>query len=358
MNRRPLKGRGAAVDPPNRFEKTHHQADWEHLEGSDDFQPFERPAPTQFLPDHSQTIIARNNSPDIPFTYSINPYRGCEHGCSYCYARPGHETLGMNAGLDFESKIVVKFDAPRLLRKELNHPRWTGEAISMSGVTDCYQPAERKFQLTRGLLKVMNEANQPVGIVTKNALVARDLDLLAPLAARNLAHVFISITTLDAELARRLEPRTAAPAARLRAMRALTEAGVPVGVMVAPIIPGLNDHHVPQILQAAAEAGARSAGYVLLRLPLAVEPIFLAWLDAHFPLAKPKVESLLRATRSGELYQADFGRRMRGEGPYAESLKATFKLFVAKFGLDGSFPDLDSSQFRPPALPGGQKRLF
>ncbi len=228
----------------------------------------------------------------------------------------------------------------------------------MSGVTDCYQPAERKFQLTRGLLKVMNEANQPVGIVTKNALVARDLDLLAPLAARNLAHVFISITTLDAELARRLEPRTAAPAARVRAMRALTEAGVPVGVMVAPIIPGLNDHHVPQILQAAAEAGARSAGYVLLRLPLAVEPIFLAWLDAHFPLAKPKVESLLRATRSGELYQADFGRRMRGEGPYAESLKATFKLFVAKFGLDGSFPDLDSSQFRPPALPGGQKRLF
>lgn len=282
----------------------------------------------------------------------------CGFGGSYCYARPGHETLGMNAGLDFESKIVVKFDAPRLLRRELNHPQWTGEPISMSGVTDCYQPAERKFRLTRSLLEVMNEANQPVGIVTKNALVVRDLDLLAPMAARNLTRVFISITTLDADLARKLEPRTTAPEARLRAIRTLTNAGIPVGVMVAPIIPGINDHQVPQILEAAAQAGACTAGYVLLRLPLAVEPIFLAWLDIHYPLARPKVESLIRSMRSGDLYRSEFGRRMQGQGPYADGLKNAFQVFAKKYGLDGSLPEFDTSQFRPPALPGAQKRLF
>jgi DNA repair photolyase len=266
--------------------------------------------------------------------------------------------LGMNAGLDFESKVLVKFDAPALLRKALNDPKWKGETISVSGVTDCYQPAERRFRLTRGLLEVMNEANQPLGIVTKNALVARDLDILASMAERRLVHVFLSITTLDAVLARKLEPRTASPAARLRTVREMSNAGVPVGVMVAPIIPGLNDHEVPPILEAAAEAGAQSAGYVLLRLPWSVEPMFLAWLETHYPLAKPKVEGLLRSTRSGELYQSHFGRRMRGEGPYAEGLKNTFKVFARKQGLDKSLAPLDNSLFRPPKLPGGQQRLF
>jgi DNA repair photolyase len=354
----PVKGRGAAVNPPNRFERTRAEADWEQLEGSDDFEPAERSTPTEFFPDRSQSIIARNNSPDIPFTYSINPYRGCEHGCAYCYARPTHENFGMNAGLDFESKILVKFDAPALLRKELNDAKWAAEPISVSGVTDCYQPAERNFHITRGLLEVMHEANQPVGIVTKNALIARDLDLLAPMAARNLVHVFVSVTTLDAELARRLEPRTASPEARLRTIRRLSEVGVSVGVMVAPIIPGLNDHQVPQILEAAAEAGARSAGYVLLRLPWSVEPMFLAWLDSHYPLAKPKVEGLLRSMRCGRLYRSGFGERMRGEGPYADGVRTTFRVFVKKLRLEGSLPPLDRSQFRPPRLPGDQLRLF
>jgi DNA repair photolyase len=266
--------------------------------------------------------------------------------------------LGMNAGLDFESKILVKFDGPALLRKELNNPKWKGETISLSGVTDCYQPAERRFRLTRGLLEVMNEANQPLGIISKNALVTRDLDILAPMAERRLVHVFLSITTLDAELARKLEPRTASPAARLRTVRELTGSGVPVGVMIAPIIPGLNDHEVPQIMDAAAEAGAQSAGYVLMRLPWSVEPMFLAWLEAHYPLARPKVEGLLRSTRSGQLYQSKFGGRMRGEGTYADGLKIAFKMFARKCGLDKSLPPLDNSFFRPPQMPGGQKQLF
>jgi DNA repair photolyase len=355
---RPIKGRGAAIDPPNRFQSVRREADWEHFDGAED-EPLEPAVATQFLPDRSRTIIARNDSPDVPFTYSINPYRGCEHGCAYCYARPTHEMLGMNAGLDFESKILVKFDGPELLRKELNDPKWKGdETIAISGVTDCYQPAERRFRITRGLLEVLNEANQSLGIITKNALVTRDLDLLAPLAARRLVRVFVSITTLDAELARRMEPRTASPAARLRTVRELTEAGVPVGVMVAPIIPGLNDHQVPQILEAAAAAGAKTAGYVLLRLPWSVEPMFLAWLKAHYPLAQPKVESLLRSMRSGELYQAEFGRRMRGEGPYAQGLKSAFALFAKKSGLDQPLPPPDVSSFRRPQTPGGQKRLF
>ena len=249
-------GRATNLAPPNRFEQTRQEADHEHLTGDDELLAAERSVPTVFLPDRAATLIRENDSPDIPFRYSLNPYRGCEHGCAYCYARPTHETLGLNAGLDFETKILVKHDAPQLLRRELNHRRWRCEPIMMSGVTDCYQPAERRYRLTRGILEVLLEARQPACIITKNALICRDIDVLAEMAKRNLVSTALSITTLDADLARTLEPRTATPAAKLRAVRDLADAGVPVRVMVAPIIPGLTDNEIPAIL-AAAEGGRR-----------------------------------------------------------------------------------------------------
>jgi DNA repair photolyase len=266
--------------------------------------------------------------------------------------------LGMNAGLDFETKIVVKFDAAQRLRKELCDPGWQGEPVCLSGVTDCYQPAERRFRITRGLLEVLHEAHQATLITTKNALVLRDLDLLAPMAARRLAHVNVSIPTLDAELSRVLEPRTATPAARLRAIRALTAAGVPVRVLIAPIIPGLTDHQVPQVMQAAKEAGAIEARYVLLRLPWSVAPMFLAWLETHRPQAKPRIEQLIRSTRGGRLNDSTFGDRMVGTGKYAEGIRAMFLTFAKKYGLDGPLPELDPRQFRPPRSETRQLRLF
>jgi DNA repair photolyase len=265
----------------------------------------------------------------------------------------------MNAGLDFESRILVKEDAPRLLRKELNRPGWSPEeTIAISGVTDCYQPAERKFRITRGLLEVLLEARQPCGIITKNALVLRDLDLIAQLAGLRLIHVLVTLTTLDAELARVMEPRTATPEARLRAVRELSAAGVPVGVMVAPIVPGLTDEEIPAILSAAAEAGARSAGWQMLRLPLAVEPIFRDWLAGQYPLKRERVEGLIRSVRDGNLSDSQFGRRMCGSGPYAEQIAATFKVFKKRFGLDRRLPELDATHFRPPVTPIGQKSLL
>lgn len=351
-------GRGTSLTPPNRFEAVRQEADWEQIATDDELLADQRRVPTVFLPDHAKTLIRENDSPDIPFRYSLNAYRGCEHGCAYCYARPTHETLGMNAGLDFETKVLVKQDAAALLRQELNHPRWRCEPIMMSGVTDCYQPAERRFKLTRGILQVLLEAKQPVCMVTKNALVLRDLDILAPMAAENLVSVAISITTLDAELARTLEPRTATPAARLRAVRELSAAGVPVGAMLAPMIPGLTDNEMPAILEAAKEAGACGAGFVMLRLPYAVAPIFMAWLQEHRPLAAQRVESLIREMRGGQLYQAEWGQRMRGNGPYAEGIAKTFGVFTHKLGLDQPWPKLDVSQFRPPMDPWGQRRLF
>jgi DNA repair photolyase len=303
-------------------------------------------------------VITETDSPDVPFRFSINPYRGCEHGCAYCYARPYHELLGMNAGLDFETKILVKFDAPRLLRGELNRRGWQGEVICLSGVTDCYQPAERQFRITRGLLEVMQQARQAVSIVTKNALILRDLDLLGPMGQQRLAQVNISLPSLDQGLTRVMEPRTSAPAARLRAIRELTAAGVPVRVLISPIIPGLTDHHVPQVMQAAKEAGAIEAHYTLLRLPLSVAPIFLDWLDTHRPELRPRVEQRIRATRDGCLSDPQFGRRMSGSGTYAETIRTAFVVFAKRFGLDRPLPPLDTEQFRPPALPSGQLRLF
>jgi DNA repair photolyase len=351
-------GRGAGFNPPNQYERTRVEPDVEQREWWEDVTETRPQLKTQFLPDRSQTIIASNDSPDVPFRYSINPYRGCEHGCSYCYARPSHERLGMSAGLDFESWILVKYDAAELLRRELCRPLWRGESIALSGVTDCYQPCEREFRITRGVLEVLAEARQATTIVSKNALLLRDLDLLAEMAQHQLVHVALSITSLDASLTRALEPRTSAPEARFRAMAALAGAGVPVSVMVAPVIPGLNDHELAGILQAAQQAGANSASYTLLRLPQSVGPLFLDWLDRHRPLARQRVESLIRATRGGELDDSRFGCRMRGAAAYAEGIAAAFSLFARKCGLDRSPPPVDVTQFRPPRAPDGQGHLF
>jgi len=350
-------GRGSQIHPANRYEKVHLEDDLEQCEPDDDLLTPRRQE-TEFLPNTARKIISENDSPDVPFRYSVNVYRGCEHGCAYCYARPGHETLGMNAGLDFETKILVKRDAPQLLREELANPRWQGEPITFSGVTDCYQPAEREFKLTRGCLEVALEARQPLGIITKNVLVLRDLDILAQLAALRLVHVFISITTLDAELVRTLEPRTATPTARLKAVRQLADAGVPVGVMTAPVIPGLNDLEIPALLTAAKEAGAATAGYVLLRLPLTVRPVFEEWLQRSYPLQAERIITRIRLTRGGGLNQSEFGQRMRGDGEYAQQIAQTFKVFKKKLGLDGRLPEFDRSLFRPPLPNSGQLQLF
>lgn len=352
-------GRASTVNPPNRFERLHVEADYEQLADDELLKAIgEHRVRTEFFADESQSILATNDSPDVPFDYSANPYRGCEHGCAYCFARPSHEYLGFNAGLDFETKIMVKLEAAKLLRGELNKPSWKGSLIALSGVTDCYQPAERKFSLTRGLLEVMHEAHQATTIITKNALVARDIDLLAPMAAENLVHVNVSITTLDAELARTLEPRTSTPQAKLTAVRKLAAAGIPTRVMVAPIIPGLTDHEMPKILAAAAEAGAMNASFVLLRLPLAVKPIFLDWLAVNRPDLRDKVEALIRDTRDGALYQSEFRVRQRGTGAYAEQIAQSFQVFRRKHSLDKPMPDYDFTRFTPPQNASGQMRLF
>jgi DNA repair photolyase len=374
QRRKPIRGRGAQTRPPNRFESVRIEADPDAdsaFESSPEQLPvldlqskqlldnLEPRIETQFLPDHTRSIIAENDSPDVGFRFSVNPYRGCEHGCVYCYARPTHEYLGFDAGLDFETRILVKFRAPELLREALCHPSWTGEVIVFSGNTDCYQPAERRFELTRRCLAVALEARQPIGIVTKNALLLRDLDILTELASRNLVQVNISVTSLDAELARTMEPRTSTPQARLDAIRRLSAAGIAVRVLVAPVIPGVNDQEIPRILQAVADAGARGASYVLLRLPLSVQDVFRDWLAKTHPLQAGRVESLIKATRGGRYYQTEFGKRMRGQGNYAEQIRHTFEVFAARYGLHRPIqPLLDSSQFRPPRPASGQMHLF
>jgi DNA repair photolyase len=351
-----IRGRGAAENPPNRFDTIHYEADPDvsspPYQGWDDDE--ESPAPaTQFLMDTSRSIIAYNDSPDIGFDASINPYRGCEHGCVYCYARPTHEYLGFSSGLDFETKILVKEDAPELLRKELSSPRWRPQTIAISGVTDCYQPAERRFQLTRRCLQVLTEFRNPAGIVTKNHLVVRDMDVLAELAKYDAAGVFLSITTLDNELAGFMEPRATRPAGRLAAIEALHKAGVPVGVMVAPVIPGLTDHEISSVVSAAAQAGARFAGFTMLRLPFAIKDLFESWLGRNFPEKKDKVLSRVRAVRGGNLNDPRFGSRMRGEGPIAETIKEVFKLACRKAGIQSRAPKLSVASFR---LPGDEQR--
>ena len=341
-----FRGRGVTSNPTNRFVSI-------ASERFEDYDPSEDPAPrTQFIPDATASLISYNDSPDIPFTASLNVYRGCEHGCAYCYARPFHEYLGYSPGLDFETKIIVKYNAPELLRQELASPKWKPQCLAMSGVTDCYQPAERKLQLTRRVLEALLEFRNPVGIVTKNHLVTRDVDLLAQLAKFNAAVVYVSITTLDAELTRKLEPRASLPKMRVAAIKTLTAAGVPVGVMLAPMIPGLNDHEMPKIIAVAAEAGATSAGLIPLRLPFAVKHIFSDWLARHFPDRKEKVLNRIRSLRGGKLNQADFGARMRGEGLWAEQLRGMFSVATRKHGLNQRDYELSTAHFR---RPGGQQ---
>jgi DNA repair photolyase len=341
--------RGAAENPPNRFEQI-------QLEPDADWNPEDDVLPrTQFFKDHSQTVIARNDSPDVGFETSLNPYRGCEHGCIYCYARPTHEYLGFSAGLDFESKIMVKEDAPELLRKELSSPKWRPQVIFMSGVTDCYQPVERKLRLTRRCLEVLAEFRNPVGVITKNHLVTRDKDIFGELARHNAATVWLSITTLDTELRKIMEPRTSPPAARLAALRELAAAGVPVGVNVAPLIPGLTDHELPAILKAAAEAGATAAGYSIVRLPYAVAPLFEQWLELHFPDRKEKVLNRLRSLRGGKLYDPAWGKRHSGEGIFADQIAQMFDVARRKAGISGDFASLSTAAFRRPA--GAQMAL-
>ncbi len=339
----PKPHRGAVANPANRFVAAQRAHDAEFA----DLDPAEEPGPrTQFLDDASQSILSHNESPDVGFTWSVNAYRGCEHGCSYCYARPTHEYLGYGAGIDFESRILVKRRAPELLREALSKPSWKPEAIAMSGVTDCYQPAERRLGITRGCLAVLADFRNPVVIVTKNALVARDLDLLAELARHQAVAVYVSLTTLDPGLRSVLEPRASPPAARLEAIRRLSAAGVPVGILMAPIIPAINDHEIPRVVEAAVKAGARYASHTLLRLPLSVRPVFLDWLRRNFPDREAKVLGQLRDFRDGALSSAEFGDRMRGTGAAAERLSQMFAVAKRRHGIHGSRPELSTAAFR------------
>lgn len=332
------RGRGAQGNPLSRFE---------HLEVvSEEASPVK--VATQYLRDDSRTIVARNESPDVPFSVSINPYRGCEHGCTYCYARTYHEYLGFSAGLDFETRILVKDKAPQLLRSELDSPGWQPQVLGMSGITDPYQPIERQLRLTRGCLEVLAEYRNPVALITKNALVKRDLDFLSELAHHQAVGVALSITSLDADLTGRMEPRTSHPRDRLAALERLSANGIPCGVSIAPVIPGLTDHEIPQILKAAAEHGATWANWLLLRLPGAVEGIFTSWLEQTFPRRTGKVLNRVRHLRKGALSDSRFGRRMRGEGIFADQIRALFASTCQRHDLATTGPQLSTAAFRRP----------
>ena len=338
---RAYRGRGAATNPGNRFlPLVVERESWTLAED---------PAPdTVLLRDDSRSIIATNQSPDVGFEYSVNPYRGCEHGCAYCYARPTHEYLGFSAGLDFETRLLVKHEAPVLLRERLSDPRWSPRPIVFSGVTDAYQPVERRLRITRGCLEVLAEFRNPVSIVTKSHLVTRDADLLGVLAGERAARVFLSVTTLDRELARKLEPRAASPARRLDAIRRLSGAGVETGVMIGPVIPGLTDHELPGIVEAAAAAGAAAASFIVLRLPFGVKELFSEWLQRHCPNRAARVLERVRDVRAGRLNDPRFRSRMRGEGPYAEHIRSMFEVATRRHGLDRKLPPLSTKSFRHP----------
>jgi DNA repair photolyase len=347
QSRAAIRGRGASWSPANRFEKLH--VDLNDVDVVDvDLEAEERPrGGTQYFHDGTKSIITRNSSPDVGFETSLNPYRGCEHGCIYCYARPTHEYLGFSAGLDFESKIMVKTNAPELLRAELESPRWEPQTLVMSGVTDPYQPIERKLRITRGCLEVLAKFRNPVAIITKNRLVTRDVDLLRDLAANHAAAVNVSVTSMDSNLQRVLEPRTSSPQARLDAIRQIRNAGIPIGVMVAPIIPGLTDHEVPRIIDACAKAGAQFAAYTIVRLPWAVAPLFERWLDEHFPERKEKVLGRIRALRGNRLNTSQWHRRMTGEGIFAEQIASMFAVSCKRNRMCAR-PKLSCASFQRP----------
>jgi len=345
------KGRGAISNPAGRFSTTVVERRPEY--------PFEtQPLATEARAEQAHTIISRNQSPDVPFSQSINPYRGCEHGCVYCYARPTHAYLDLSPGQDFETRLFYKAGAAERLREELASPSYRVSPIALGANTDPYQPIERRLKVTRQLLEVLSDSHHPVTIVTKGSLVERDIDLLACMAARRLAAVYVSITSLDAELKRTLEPRAASPKRRLTILRRLREAGIPAGVLVAPVIPALTDHDLERILRAAAEAGAQQAGYVLLRLPLEVRPLFGEWLSAHYPDRKEHVLSVLRQMHGRREYDGTYGKRQRGQGPFAQMLSDRFRTACARYGLNREQGfRLDVDRFQPPG-PRGQLNLL
>jgi DNA repair photolyase len=342
------RGRGTGLDPSNRFTRLEIEIDGDELDHRRRSGEAGDALPTRYLRDTSRRVISTNDSPDVGFDASLNPYRGCEHGCSYCYARPTHEYLGLSAGLDFERVIMVKEDAPELLAAELAAASWTPKTVMLSGVTDPYQPIERRLGITRRCLEVLAAHRNPVSVITKNALVLRDLDVLRVLARYGAARATLSVTTLDEELRSVLEPRTSTAARRLAAVRALSGAGVPVTVNVAPIIPGLNDYEIPAILEAAAAAGAHGASHTVLRLPGAVAEVFTTWLRRHRPERAERVLARVREARGGRLSDARFGHRMRGQGPYAEGIRQLFDSQRRRVGLEREVSPLDSSHFRMP----------
>ena len=356
LETKPVKGRGAVSNRSGRYEtETRELADdgWESL--AEDLEARPR---TELRWDASKSVIARNQSPDVPFDQSINPYRGCEHGCVYCFARPSHAYLGLSPGLDFETKLYAKPKVAELLRHELAKPGYKAKVIALGTNTDPYQPLERRLTLTRQILEVLAEFNHPVTIVTKSDLVVRDADILGEMAAKGLARVALSVTSLNANLSRRMEPRAPRPDKRLAAIAALSEAGIPTAVMTAPLIPALNDHEMEAILEAAQKVGARTAGYVLLRLPLEIAGLFEEWLDAHAPDRKARVMKLVRETRGGKDYESDWGLRLTGRGPYADLIQRRFDLARRKLGLDKGAWALDTTQFLKPEKPSNQLSLF
>lgn len=354
---RPLvfKSRGTVSNTVGRFEQLERV---EEDDGWDNLDADITPVQTEVIIDSTRTIINYVNSPDISFDRSINPYRGCEHGCTYCFARPTHTYLGYSAGLDFESRILIKPDAAELLRKELAKPSYSCAPIAMGTNTDPYQPLERKYKITRSILEVLAEYKHPVTIVTKNALVERDIDILAPMAAEGLARVFVSVTTLNKDICRTLEPRAAAPHRRIEAIKALSDAGIPTGVMTAPIIPVLTDTEMESILEAAANAGAKNAGYVLLRLPLEVAPLFEEWLKQYFPLKAEHVMSIVKQSRGGKAYNSAFFERQRGVGLFADMIGQRFKLATKKLGMNIERPPMNTKLFSPPQPSQPQMSLF
>lgn len=351
------RGRGTSLNPANRFESVSLDVLPSAVEEIHRENPRGVQVPTRVYRDVTRTVINRVDSPDLNFNWTLNPYRGCEVGCSYCYARPTHELLGFSCGLDFETRIVAKPDAPVLLRRELASRRWRGETIVMSGVTDCYQPLEKRLEITRRCLEVMAECRQPVGLITKNRLIVRDMDLLESLAEHRAVNVTLSLTTLDPKLAAVMEPRASRPLDRLRTISDLAAAGIPVSVMLAPIIPGLNDHEIPRLLEAAAEAGASSANWIMIRLPHQVKTVFLDWLHMQFPQRAAAIEGRIRGLHGGRLDDSRFGDRGRGHGVPAGQIAATFRVFAARLGLHRQLPAPSSRAFRRPG-DAGQMRLF
>jgi DNA repair photolyase len=353
MSRDPLHGRGARTNASGRYERFAREA-FDDGWSAEELRPLE----TIVTPELAKTIISTNQSPDISFDQSINPYRGCEHGCIYCYARPNHAYVGLSPGIDFETKLFVKANAAEVLEQEFSKPSYRPRTIMMGGVTDIYQPIERGYGVTRSLLEVMEKWRHPVALITKSQLVIRDIDILSRLAERGLVKAAISVTTMDRRISRVMEPRAAAPHRRIETIRMLADAGVPVTVMVAPIVPAINDREIEAILEECAKAGASSAGYVVLRLPLEIKDLFREWLAQHFPDRQTRVMALVRQMRGGRDYDPEWGKRQKGEGPYAQLIADRFGKAIRRLGLDKPRLELDHTQFRRPLEAGGQADLF